>query len=234
MYFRELAISLSCEVDSLPGGKSARDFAFSAHAVQEVFLSFMPRKFVLDGTAKTNLMLGPRGNHPQYWKALGVNEYFVEDFDFQAFFDSSTQGQDDILLKILEESLLDIANRSNADPAPIQKAIAATRACGCERRGILPRLSRMTRSRKLKLNVVRHIFHGGEAWDLEIVNRKDEVLLKRSLLGRKPWAWMRAEYDFRRSILKGDNFVVLGLRGIQTYRLNVKKLEERLLRSLER
>jgi hypothetical protein len=226
MFFRDLSIGAS-HYATMPKGQTNRDFNFSCHAVQEIFLTFMPRKYLLDGMAKTNLTLGPRNGDRQYAQLIDVNIYYVEDFDFRAYFAASSQVRDEMLLAALEKGLLDIAARTSADPEPIRKAIADTRACGCERRYVIKRLSRMTKSRRLKLNVFRHVFHGGESWGIDIANRKGEVLERRWIAEKTDW--FRAGNNYRRSMLKEDNFVLLDFIGRQTYKLNVAKIEDKLL-----
>lgn len=226
MFFRDLSIGASHHA-TMPKGHTNRDFNFSCHAVQEIFLTFMPRKYHLDGTAKTNLTLGPRNGDRQYAQLLNVNVYYVEDFDFRAYFAASSHVRDEMLLAALENGLLDIAARSSADPEPIRKAISDTRACGCERRYVIKRLSRMTKSRRLKLNVFRHVFHGGESWGIDIANRKGEILDTRWIAEKTDW--FRAGNDYRRSMLNEDNFVLLDFIGRQSYKLNVAKIEGKLL-----
>lgn len=226
MFFRDLSIHASHHAE-MPKGHSVRDFNFSTHAVQEIFLTFMPRKYPLDGMAKTNLTLGPKNGNKQYAQLIDVNIYYVEDFDFRAYFVAPTHERDEMLLSALEKGLLDIARRSGADAEPIRKAIADTRACGCERRFVIKRLSRMTKSRKLKLNVFRHVFHGGESWGIDIASRKGEVLETRWIAEKTDW--FRAGNSYRRSMLKGDNFLLLDFIGRQSYKLDVAKIESKLL-----
>jgi hypothetical protein len=226
MFFRDLSIHASHHAE-MPEGHSVRDFNFSAHAVQEIFLTFMPSKFFLDGMAKTNLTLGPRNGDKQYAQLINVNIYYVEDFDFRAYFAVATHERDEMLLSALEKGLLDIASRSGADTEPIRKAIAGTRACGCERRYIIKRLSRMTKSRRLKLNVFRHVFHGGESWGIDIANRKGQVLETRWIAEKTDW--FRGGNNYRRSMLKGDNLVLLDFLDRQSYKLNVAKIEDKLI-----
>jgi hypothetical protein len=85
MYFRDLDIHAS-DYAKMPKGHTARDFNFSAHAVQEIFLTFMPRKYLLDGMGKTNLTLGPRNREKPYVQLINVNIYYVEEFDFRHSF----------------------------------------------------------------------------------------------------------------------------------------------------
>jgi hypothetical protein len=211
----------------MPKGHTVKDFNFSAHAVQEIFLTFMPRKYLLDGMAKTNLTLGPRNGEQPYLQLIDVNIYYVEDFDFRAYFAASTHERDEMLLAALEKGLLDIAARSGADPEPLRKAISETRVCGCERRYVLSKLSRLTKSRRLKLNVFRHVFHGGESWGIDFTNRKGQVLDTRWIA--KQTDWFRAGNNYRRSMLKGDNFVLIDFLGRQSYKLNVAKIEGKLI-----
>src|SRR5262249_5526658 len=129
----------------------------------------------------------------------------------------------------LERALLDIAARNNADPEPIRKAISETRACGCERRYVIARMSRLTKSRRYKLNVFRHVFHSGENWGIDIINRKGEILETRWIARNTDW--LQASYHYRRSMLKGNKFVVLDWMGRQSYKLDLVKLEAKLISS---
>jgi hypothetical protein len=133
MNFRDLSIHAS-DYAKMPKGHTIREFNFSTHAVQEIFLTFIPRNYRLDGMAKTNLTLGPRNGDLRYAQLIDVNVYYVEKFDFRAYFAASSHERDEMLLAALEKGLLDIARRSGGDANPIRKAIADTRACGCERR----------------------------------------------------------------------------------------------------
>ena len=231
MHFCDMALGASYGAD-IPSGHTREEFNASTTAVRDVFLTFMPRKYVLDGTRKTNLNLGPRRNEQQYWQALGVNMYYVEDFDFRSYFAASIQKQDDMLLTVLETSLLDIASRFGADPKPIQQAIRATRECGCEKRYVIPKLARSTKSRKLKLNVFRHIVHGGERWGIDVTNRNGEVLQTQWIVEKINST--ESAYSFRKTALQGEDFVVLGSLGEVNYRLNLKHLEESLIGMPER
>lgn len=228
MFFRDLSIHASDHA-KMPKGHTPREFNLSTHAVQDIFLSFMPRKYLLDGMAKTNLELGQSGKGPQYQQLIDVNRYFVEDFDFRTYFRASTEKRNEMLLAALENGLLDIASRFKADPEPIREAISKTRACGCERRYAIAKLSRLTKSRRLKLNVFRHIFHGGESWGIDVFDRKGQLLATQWIA--KATNALKAAYSYKRSLFKGDNFVILDWIGRQSYKLNVVKLEGKLLES---
>src|SRR5262249_1983706 len=106
-------------------------------------------------------------------------------------------------------------------------AISRTRACGGEFKYVISRLSRQSKSRRLKFNVFRHIHHDGESWGVEITNRKGQIL-------RAEWIaektnWYRSGYAYWHSILKGDNYVVLDFLKRQSFKLNMAKIEAKLL-----
>jgi|SRR5579884_2407731 len=105
MFFRDLSIHASDHA-KMPKGHTARDFNLSTHAVQEIFLTFMPRGYLLDGMAKTNLTLGPRNGDRQYAQLIDVNIYYVVGFDFRAYFAASTHERDEMLVAALEKGLL--------------------------------------------------------------------------------------------------------------------------------
>lgn len=225
MYFCDLALSASYGAD-IPSGHTPEEFNRSTTAFRDVFLTFMPAKYVLDGTRKTNVNLGPCNNEPQYWQALGVSMYYVEAFNFQSYFSASIPKQDNMLLNVLESSLLDIAVRYGADMEPIRQAIAATRDCGCEKQYVIPKMARSTKSRKIRVHVFRHIFHGGESWGIEVRNRKDELLQTQWIAENINST--ESAFNYRKTALQGEDFVVLGSLGEVTYRLNLRDLEESL------
>lgn len=224
MYFRDLAISVSSWAD-IPNEHSRKEFYLPANAVQEIFLTFMPAKYVLDGTGKTNLLLGPRGVEKQYLQLLNVNKYFVEDFDFEAYFAATIKAKDELLLISLERGLLDIATKHNADPTPIRHAIFQTRQCGGERRYVIDRMSRASRSRKLRLKVWRHIFREGESWSVDICDGKGAVLQTQWIAERTNF--LDAAYNYKRTSMNGDEFVILDWLGQPTYSIDLKSLENR-------
>ena len=91
-------------------------------------------------------------------------------------------------------------------------------------------MSRLTKSRKLKLNVFRHICHEGERWGIDIIDRKGTLLQSRWTAKRANWR--QAGQDYRGSALRGDNFVLLDFLGRQSYKLNVIQLEVKILGAL--
>ncbi|MBS0263885.1 MAG: hypothetical protein JSS02_18245 [Planctomycetes bacterium] len=232
MYFCDLGFAVTAGANTPEGHTREEVNNSTAAAVRSIFLSFLPQKYVLDGTRKTNVNLGPANGQHQYWQACGVSTYYVEDFNFHTYFELSPERRYDMLLDVLEASLLDIASRFGADPTPIRQTIAATRECGGERRYTIPRLAKSTPSRKLKLNVFRHIGPEYEKWGIDVTDRKGDVLKTEWIVHRTNFT--DASYKFRKAVVEAGEFVLLGSLGEVTYRLKMHDLEQELINTTDR
>jgi hypothetical protein len=175
---------------------------------------------------KTNITLGRVQGRPKYRQMIDVNQYCFEGFDFAAYDVASAEVKDEMILRAIECSLLDIAGMHGSDPEPIRKAAASTRECRFELRGYT-KLSRFTRSRKLQLKVFQRYSRDGIEWGIDVASPKGEVL-ETICITPKTDSW-RSAHDFRKSHWVGDRFVILDFLGKPTYTLEVGPLERRLL-----
>lgn len=227
MYSRDLSVTVS-DIAELPAGHNRREFRQIAYHVQEIFLSFMPRKYNLDGMGKTNLYVGPRGDDVQYKQLINVNEYFFEPFDFGQFFAGNDRDGEEMILNAIEVGLADIAAQFDADSEPIHDAANATRECGFRRKYTANKLCRSTKSRKLRLNVFRELVFGGERWGIDFTNQRGDVVETRWIAeSTNYWA---AAHDYRKSLWKGEHFVILDFLGRQKYKVNVGPIERKLFK----
>ena len=231
MYLRDLSVSASDNAE-FPAGYDGPAFNRHAYHVREIFLSFLPGKYELDGMAKTNLYLGPRGDDNQYQQLINVNICYHEPFDFGRFFAGDEREREEMVLAAIETSLGEIAARFDSDPEPIREAAAATRACGFRRKFYLKKLCRSTKSRKLRVNVFREIVFGGERWGIDFTNRDGDILETRWIT--ESTFITSAGYAYRKSLWKGERFVILDFQGRQKYKINVGPIERKLFPSKQK
>jgi hypothetical protein len=222
MRFRDLSIHAANKAEFL-GKLDARTFNRSCWHVQEIFLSFLPRDYVLDGTAKTNVVCGSNDEDDKYQILMNVNVYYVEDFDFESYENACEKNRELIILETLKSALLDIANRCDANPQPIIDALKKVIEFDFKV-SIETRLSRSTQSRKLRFKVIKDIRNGGEDWYIDVCTKKEE-LLERVIIQEDTNA-LAGLYDFKKSRWEGDDFVILDHVDNESFRLNSRKIQD--------
>jgi hypothetical protein len=224
LYFRDLGVSIVKSDDMPPHLPSI--YLREAEHVVDIFLHFMPRKYTLDGMGKTNIVLGAIPGKPRYCQSIATNDFILDEFDRDAYQAASPEEKDKIVLAAIESSLLEIACDFNADPEPIRTAAARTRECNFELKRE-SKLSRSTKSRRLRLCVFQHLSREGIRWGIDLCNRQGTVL-RTLMIDARSNSWDSA-HDYRKSFWKGSDFVVVDFLDKETYRLNVAPLEAELV-----
>jgi hypothetical protein len=157
-------------------------FHWVVHHVKEVFLSCLPRKFLLDGSSTVTIECGPRRDEPKYEQVTGTTAYFVDHFDFAELYRLGPRERDERVLQVLQDALLDIAARGGGGDETrdaILKAATETRSRDFAAAFPSRKLSRATPGRELKVQVTRNLGRDvGEAWSCEIVRRDGRVVHK--------------------------------------------------------
>jgi len=205
-------------------------FRWLAYHVKEVFLALLPKRFQLNDTSKLQITCGPRGNERQYLEVLGTSEYFVEDFDFAAYYAKQGRQRDDFLLDVIEACLVDIDGRRRLDPATperIASTVAAVRQSDFSVSREVKKLTRSTKCRKLKFAVSRHLNRDvGEGWSVDVV-KKDKQVLDRQWIGEVPDFLDRTE-QYRLSRWVGDQFQIVDPFDRVVYQLDATAYLNRL------
>lgn len=107
-------------------------FRGTTHHVTEMFANLLGRQYTLNGSSLVQITCGPRGNEPEFYNVLGTTEVFVESFDFGAYHAMGDAGREQAILALVEDHLLAIAEKEQADPEPIRSCAAAVRHHGFE------------------------------------------------------------------------------------------------------
>lgn len=220
MFLREISLAI------LRPGDDREMYLRTGEHVADIFVRHLPRKYALDGMAKTNITLGRAPGKPRYFQLINVNQYYFEEFDFATYDAATPEEKDELILSAIQRSLLDIATIHGSDSEPIRNAAESTRGCGFELKGYT-KLSRFTPSRKLHLKVFQRYSRGGIEWGIDIASPKGQVF-ETLCITAKTDSW-RSAHEFRKSHWAGDQFVILDFQGKPTYTLNAETLEHRLL-----
>lgn len=223
MRIRDLSIHASSWA-KLPTNLEKRDFNISCWHVQEIFLHYLPRGYVLDGMGKTNIECGPANGQKTYMQLIDVNQYYVEDFDFKEYSNSAKEKQQNIILNTIKESLLCIAKQHNVKTEPIefayQKVIESKFGLTIE-----TKLGRSTKSRRLRLKVIREIKYGAEDWYINLC-AKDGKVLEKVFIAQQLMI-TEGLHQYRKSLWQGSNFIIVDHVASETFRLDVQPLEEK-------
>lgn len=126
MYLKQIAIGT--DGGDLPGGKTHKDFNLSTWAAGDIFMKALGKKYNLHDTKKINIRLGVKQDLPnKYTRLIDVGMFFYdENFNFKAYFDMTKYDQEHLLLKIIKESLCEIAEIVGVSTEDIEKAYKET------------------------------------------------------------------------------------------------------------
>lgn len=199
-----------------------REFSRLSYPVVELFRALIPGKYVLDGMRKVNIMVGVPQECAGYAQLINVSELRIPEFDFKKFFAALPLEQAEMILCLIETSLLDLAARFNADPAPLQAASREIRDRNFQWTGIIQPLSRSTPSRKTKMQVFRTLSLEGQVWGINLCNGKGTVLHTFMI----PVPDFSALLNLRRSKWDGNDFVLLDTLGHEHYRLRARDYQQ--------
>jgi len=187
-------------------------FAGTNVPVTEIFILMMERH-VLDGRGHLNIFLRRNGSRHRVYEPLparmgSISEYHIGHFDWKTFLSSDSKERGDIVVNILESSLVDICERCKADPRPYKVAAEKTRATEYRHVREIKSLSRSTRDRKFRFTVRRTLKVGsGERWDIDLIGRKQEIIFSRCIVSSI--MSVSARYAFRDITLENDVFSIL-------------------------
>ncbi len=201
-------------------------FRWSVHHVKEVFLALLPPKFVLDGSSKVQITCGPRGQEAAYFQVLGATNYYQEEFDFDLYYAANAAEREELILTLLEKSFIEIATRVDDRPPSLQdqilKAANEVRSLGFGLKLRSKKLSKSTPSRKLKLDIYRHLDRQvGEAWSVEIAI-PNRGLVHREWIGKVP-NYLDLTDFYKTSKWDGNSFVIQDRLSKTVYQLDASR-----------
>ncbi len=172
-YLRTLALEASHSA-KLPEGFV---FRWTAHHVKEIFHACLPPKFVLDGSSKLQITCGPRAGDPKYVQMTGASNYYVDQFDFSTYIDSSPSERETMILKVLVDSFCDIVSMNNRDVGEIVTAGNAVIENNFQLSRECKNLRKRIRGTRLSVRVFRGLSKEfGESWSFQIRRDSSEII----------------------------------------------------------
>jgi hypothetical protein len=219
MYLREIRIRLSENYKP----KLEPPFSQTLHHVREIYMTFLPQKFTLDGSSLLQIFCGPIDDKLMHPSALGITNYYVKDFDFVNYYKINHKEKEQTIIKIIESTMLDIIHKSNAsiDKSIILNASKAIEQCQCQLKIHIKKLSREYPKSNLKVDVYRNLsYKDGECWTLELKSK--DTILYEGYLHQCPGYIDRRSY-FNKSLWDNSYFLVFDKFKKEVYRFDLAK-----------
>lgn len=219
LQLREIRIEASRLAPCLSG----IPFRWTAHHVREIFTALLPRGYQHDGSSVIQITCGPRGAEPQYHRVLGSSEYYVEEFNFTAYEQSSPADKEECLLRVLVDALCDIADRLGLSKDVVCTTAAAVRTCGFRLSLPQPNLKKRVPGTSMYLEVVRCLFREeGESWTLRLATRTGQIIREFAINERPDFLDRRDMY--RKARIDSHEYVLINRLGKTCFRLDMTKL----------
>jgi hypothetical protein len=219
MYLREIRIQKS---NNITIACSSLTFRQTSHHVGEIFIALLPTKYTLDGSSLFQITCGNSEEKPIYNRLayFGCSEYFVEEFDFNSYYNCSQAEQEKIILNMIESVLLQIAKDNNSDTEVIKKTVQDIKDANFYMKIKIQKLCKKYSASKLRININRILSkEDGESWNLEVYNGKN--LVHEEYITKRP-SYVDSRGTFFKSQWRGNVFSItdhIGLR--ESYKLDI-------------
>jgi hypothetical protein len=203
MYLKEIRIRTTKAIRN----RYEPPFEWTLHHVRQIYMSLLPSKFTLDGSSLLQIHCGSIDEISKDPNALGITNYYCEEFDFESYYKFPTK-REDVIIKLIESSMLSIVSQLDLDidQTLILKTSEEVRQCNCSLKIHIKKLSKKYPKSKLKVNVYRNLSkEDGETWSIEL--RSKENTLFEGYLKERPDYLDRSDY-FKRSFWQ-DNFFII-------------------------
>ncbi len=174
MKFRHLDINKS---NISFDGKDNKPFRFYCYHIAEMFMELLPL-IEINNSSKIAIVFGKKDKFDTEFDGIdGVTSVFVENFDFNYFYNSNKEEQNHIILENIKNTLVEIYKRRGKDVSVI-KMIEETAnkliECNFNLKIPIKRLSKSSKDRKYKINVYRVLNNEiGEGGLCEVYNKSE-------------------------------------------------------------
>jgi hypothetical protein len=217
MYLREIRIRATNpkELNYEP------PFEWTLHHVREIYVALLPPKFTLDGSSLLQIFCGQIDETLKHPSVLGIRNYYIGEFDFGAYYKLNTTGKEEVIIKLIEFSILGVASELNLDidTNKLTETSEYVRKSNCSLKLYSKKLSRIHAKSKLKVSIFRNLSSEyGEAWSFEL-SRKDNTLAK-DFIDKEPWYFNRRDY-FKKSSWEDTFFVIRNHLDEEVFRFDI-------------
>ena len=150
-------------------------FRWIVYHVKELFMAFLP-KIEINNSSKIQIDFGAKDDEEEYDNFLGVTNTFVEDFNFEAFYNLDKRSQEHMILNIIVNTLCEISQRQGEDIEKvniIKETANRVIESNFDLTVHIKRLSKKSPNKLYSVNVYKCLKATcGEAWRCDIENTK--------------------------------------------------------------
>lgn len=222
MKFKILTLETT-ELANIPKGVML--FRHEVFYIKELFMSVLPN-IEINNSSKIELAFGPRGNDIIIDGILGSTVIFIEDFDFNKFYELNKDERETKILKVIVDSLSKLIIRKNGNASDIDVIEATAKKVKESRfnqKIYIKKLSKRTPDKMFKINIYRCInSQYGEVWICEIENKKNE-LVRNQFMTRNPDFLDRRNF-FKVSQVSNDDYIVYNQFEKVVFKVSLKDL----------
>lgn len=207
-------IALYLEHDNnLPEMREAQiAFGLASAPVAEIFLSFMD-PVITDGRGRLNIFaetsMSRHKHYDPYPKHMGsITNYYLGGFDPQDFLSRNKQGRGNLIVDMIQQSLLSICQLNSIDHSSFVRTAKLTRDTGFKTEYEVKSLSKSTRDRKVRFSAYRKIeIDSHETWRVVIANKNDGSETRHPMTDSI--RTLNARYEFRNAKVEGNIFTIM-------------------------
>ena len=199
MYFKDLGVHYE-------SNNEKDDLSINAGHIVNIFMLFMPKKYNLHDQGKINIYLNNKKNKGyEYSECLGIGSYYDGQFDLDNYLSLPPKQQDDIVLSIIENSLLNLVTDHDIDKKPIIEAANKVRENNYHYTFEL-KASKYHKSRKYKASLLLTYKREWADLKLELVTKNNELIYKEILLDKTfPF---EVYHKYKKSRWDGNRFII--------------------------
>jgi hypothetical protein len=199
-------------------------FHWAVHHVKEIYLKMFPKNIEVNNSSKIAIEYGPRGNEPIFDNVLGVTSYFVEDFNFDTFYKLNNNDRENMILKNINNVILDITKRTVKDKNiinEIENVANKVKENNLNMEIEVSKLSKITFDRKYKINIYRILNKEvGESWKYKKIYRKTKVVVEENWLKKIPDYLDRTDY-YKKAEISEKEYIIYDNLNCVTYKMNI-------------
>jgi hypothetical protein len=221
MRFSILTVQASREAE-LP--KNTLPFHWVIHHVKEIYLKMFPKNIEVNNSSKIAIEYGPQGDEPVFDNVLGVTSYFVEDFNFDAFYKLNNNDRENMILDSINNVILDIIKRTIQEKNildEIENVANKVKESKFNMEIEVKKISKITVDKKYKINIFRVLNKEvGEGWKYKKIDRKTKMVVEENWLKKVPDYLDRTDY-YKKAEISETEYIIYDNLNWVAYKMGI-------------
>lgn len=217
----EICFTLSSHLD-LPPGVRGEEVLETMGFVWSILAATLETPMPLDGCSRLDIVLGPEGDEPRYFRDGDRSVVYQPSFSPDAWKKKKdVEGQETYALDSLAEILDRVLMAFRGERVPLREGVKKVQRSGFEATVVEDALSCEVPEDAPGevLRVLRTLRRNGETWGLEVQGRRGKVLREEQI--GKGLSSEEAEKKFCDFRWDGGEYVLLNSRGRASFRVDL-------------